>query len=142
MVFAKRRLKNNTYPPIYKLRGKISQFFNRLKNNNIKCIYTFRHNSDGLTVLFYNPVQQSLNSSAPFTLKISWKVGKTLLLDRTLLFLKRNFDKNYFSCPLPPIQTNFSQDVPRRLRSEISKGFSENERIPILRDKPIGLIKR
>jgi len=33
-------------------------------------------------------------------------------------------------------------DALRRLHPEISGGFSKNERIPILRYKPIGSIKR
>jgi len=39
------------------------------------------------------------------------------------------------------MQMNFPQDVPSRLHSVIGRGTSENGRIPILRDKPIRLIR-
>ena len=45
------------------------------------------------------------------------------------------------SCPLPPMQTSFPQNVSWRLHPEISRGISENERNPLYGRQAFGLKK-
>jgi len=56
--------------------------------------------------------------------------------------VKISFEKIYGDRLFPPCKRPSPEDTLWRLQPEISRGFSKNERIPILRDKPVDLIKR
>ena len=51
------------------------------------------------------------------------------------------FSKGIGLLPFPSMQMPYSEDPLRRLHPTISRSSSKNRRIPILRDKPIELIK-